>query len=363
MLTIYERTNIIIESTLCAIKEGKKIYLYGCGQLGKNVAEVFTARGIRIDGFVVDKMFYHAGENVNNIPVLCIEDVLNSVEKKLIIVTHRDLNNKSLQSYPNIQVINEDALSFGCEKSDDTYMDYEFFRKNNEEFEKFYGELCDKKSRVCMEAFLNQKISGKLKYLKEVYEDNQYYDSDIVDFGKMKVIVDCGAYDGDSYLAFLKNYKRNLGKEFNGMAYLLEPDTRNYHLLLEKCGNDKRCKIKRLGAWDSKDVLTFSEEGTSSGITEQGTVSISVDKIDNVIDDQVDFIKMDIEGAEYKALIGAEESIKRCHPVLAVCVYHKKRDLLEIPNLIKSFYPEYRFYLRVYSKYSQELVLYAVPES
>ena len=363
MLKIHEEKNIMIESALHAIKEEKKIYLYGCGEIGKNIAQIFAAQGIMVDGFVVDKKFWSAGETLENIPVLSIEDVLNSSGKKQIIVTHRDFKNENLQSYDSVQIINEDIFSFYFVDSDNNYMEYAFFEANKEQFERFYEELQDEKSKMCLEAFLNQKISGKLQYLRDVYEKNQYYDRKIIDFSKMNTIVDCGAYDGDSYLSFLQNYKENVGKEYEGIAYLLEPNKKNCNLLKENCGRDTRCRIQRLGAWDQKDILTFSENGTSSGIIEKGTISIQVDKIDDVIDGNVDFIKMDIEGAEYKALLGAEKSIKHSHPVLAICVYHKKRDLLEIPNLIKSFCSEYKFYLRAYSKYSQELVLYAVCES
>ena len=57
------------------------------------------------------------------------------------------------------------------------------------------------------------------------------------------------------------------------------------------------------------------------------------------------FIKMDIEGAEKEALIGAEQII-RCHkPKLAICVYHKPEDIYVLPELINSFREDYRFYL------------------
>lgn len=72
------------------------------------------------------------------------------------------------------------------------------------------------------------------------------------------------------------------------------------------------------------------------------------------------FIKMDIEGAEKEALIGAEQII-RCHkPKLAICVYHKPEDIYVLPELINSFREDYRFYLRHYSNTIYETVLYAV---
>ena len=77
-------------------------------------------------------------------------------------------------------------------------------------------------------------------------------------------------------------------------------------------------------------------------------------------EEKVSFIKMDIEGAELPALNGAEKIIQRHKPKLAVCVYHKREDLITIPQYIKSIVPEYKFYLRVHFPYASELVLYGV---
>lgn len=83
--------------------------------------------------------------------------------------------------------------------------------------------------------------------------------------------------------------------------------------------------------------------------------------IDEIVKSRkVTFIKMDIEGAELKALYGAANTIKTWHPKLAVCVYHKPEDLITIPQYIKSIYPMYRLYLRSYSPSGVETVLYAV---
>lgn len=69
---------------------------------------------------------------------------------------------------------------------------------------------------------------------------------------------------------------------------------------------------------------------------------------------------MDIEGAEINALKGAEKTIKGYKPKLAICVYHKKEDIWEIPKLILSYVPEYKLYLRHYSPFKDETVLYCV---
>ena len=82
--------------------------------------------------------------------------------------------------------------------------------------------------------------------------------------------------------------------------------------------------------------------------------------IDSVVgDDNVTFIKMDVEGSELKALEGAKNTIIRKHPRLAICIYHKAMDVIEIPSYILSLVPEYKFYIRHYNSHMWETVLYA----
>jgi len=69
---------------------------------------------------------------------------------------------------------------------------------------------------------------------------------------------------------------------------------------------------------------------------------------------------MDIEGSELEALKGAEETIKKYHPVLAISAYHKPEDIVELPAYIRSIDPEYKFYLRSYHLEFTEIVLYAI---
>ena len=356
MLNIYEQENVFVERAKQAIFNGMHIYIYGCGQMGKIEYAVFKNFNIEVIGFVVDKDYYQENRSFCQLPVFCIEDILENDLKSYIIVAHRDYDP---QKYPLYESRICCGDIFSLHSVDETCMDFDFIMENRTRLEAFMDILQDEKSKICMEAYINQKISGKLHYLETLYEENQYYDADIVNFEEIHALVDCGAYDGDSWLSFLKNYETD-SRKYEGKAYLLEPDKNNFKKLEKTCGNDTRCRLYNMGAWHEKGILAFSESGTSSGILENGDMSICVDEIDNIAEEKIDFIKMDIEGAEYNALLGAQECIQQNHPVLAVCVYHKRRDLLDIPDLIKAICPKYEFYLRAYSKYSQELVLYAV---
>jgi FkbM family methyltransferase len=77
--------------------------------------------------------------------------------------------------------------------------------------------------------------------------------------------------------------------------------------------------------------------------------------------DRVDFIKMDIEGAELKALHGAEKTIRAHRPKLAISIYHKMSDFTTIPRWLYSLGLVYDFFLDHHTIYENETVLFAIP--
>ncbi|HVT30083.1 MAG TPA: FkbM family methyltransferase [Lacipirellulaceae bacterium] len=83
------------------------------------------------------------------------------------------------------------------------------------------------------------------------------------------------------------------------------------------------------------------------------------DLVTNGIVEKVDFIKMDIEGHELAALKGAQNTILRFKPKLAISLYHKWDDYITIPQYIAALEPSYRLYLDHYTISDGETVLYA----
>ncbi len=70
---------------------------------------------------------------------------------------------------------------------------------------------------------------------------------------------------------------------------------------------------------------------------------------------------MDIEGAEYDALRGAEQTISEHHPRLAISVYHRVDDLRRIPELVLSYRSDYDLFLRHYTEGVTETVMFFIP--
>jgi hypothetical protein len=98
-----------------------------------------------------------------------------------------------------------------------------------------------------------------------------------------------------------------------------------------------------------------------SMITDDSKNFIEVDTVDNIAAGKpVSYIKLDVEGAELEALKGAEQTIKTFKPILGISIYHKQRDLIDIPMYLKVIVPEYKFYFRVHKKLAIDTVLYAV---
>ncbi len=86
---------------------------------------------------------------------------------------------------------------------------------------------------------------------------------------------------------------------------------------------------------------------------------IKIIKLDNLLkNENVSFIKADIEGSEMSMLRGAANIIRTQKPLLAISLYHKLTDYYEIPLFIKSLVPEYHFEIRHHSQIFTETVLY-----
>ena len=115
------------------------------------------------------------------------------------------------------------------------------------------------------------------------------------------------------------------------------------------------------GAWSEAAKLSFAAKANGMSAIGEGDATIETTALDEVFSDRrITFIKMDIEGAEYEALRGSEKTIRAQRPKLAISIYHKPEDIVELPKLILEFQPDYHLYLRHYCIFDNETVLYAI---
>jgi FkbM family methyltransferase len=109
-------------------------------------------------------------------------------------------------------------------------------------------------------------------------------------------------------------------------------------------------------------TIHFSDNGPGSSSEAEG-IQVTTDTIDNLAAsnglERIDFIKMDIEGAEMDALMGGEETIRLHRPRLAISVYHSLQDFVRIPRWIASLGLGYKFYLDHFTIHAEETILFA----
>lgn len=116
---------------------------------------------------------------------------------------------------------------------------------------------------------------------------------------------------------------------------------------------DGRVVLYPKGVWDKDDVLKLSVDPTNSArdtfvrpIENAQFIEVPLTTIDKMVDElqltRVDFIKMDIEGAEQKAVVGAKNTLAEYRPRMALCIYHLTSDPIMVPKLVHDAVPDYQ---------------------
>jgi FkbM family methyltransferase len=194
----------------------------------------------------------------------------------------------------------------------------------------------------------------------------QYELRSVVEAKPGDMILDCGAYRGETALWFAKLAGPT------GRVIAFEPVLGHVAALH---GNVRDNLQRNLAPVDTVEAAVASSAGTlrfnssaegSSRVdpTRAETVPcVTVDEtVANLGLDRVDFIKMDIEGGEVDALKGTQTTLRTFAPNLATSVYHKPRDLPEIVAIIREARPDYQFYLSHKSFGLAETVLFAATQ-
>lgn len=215
-----------------------------------------------------------------------------------------------------------------------------------DDFVWLYERLEDYRSKKLLFAILNNWYRYDFSMLKECYENNypDYFDLDIVKCDDKEVIVDLGAYVGDTILDYLKVYQEKYKK-----IYCYEITESSFQALKQNLSHYPNIEFRKKGALDKNGVMSIScnQEGVSANmVSEKGSEEIEVVSMDEDISEKVTLIKMDIEGDEQLALKGCKKHIQMDKPKLLLSVYHNHEDIWKVPKLIEEIQPGYQFYLR-----------------
>ncbi len=192
----------------------------------------------------------------------------------------------------------------------------------------------------------------------------QYFD--VFKHGSEEVFLDVGCFDGVTSLQFTQwcdmKYKK---------IVCFEPDSERIPICKKMFDDNKVRDVEMIPAccWYEPGEVFFSDNnlmsisGTSAVVEEEkceNVIRMKADTIDRVLGGEpATFIKMDIEGSELSALRGAQNTIRKFRPKLAISIYHKPEDVIEIPTYIMELNPDYKLTIRHYTSLDNETVLYA----
>lgn len=229
-----------------------------------------------------------------------------------------------------------------------------------------YERLADYRSRKTLYGVLNNWYRYDFvtsAQTKEVLFDD-YFDLDLVSCSRREVVVDLGAFVGDTVLSYLENY----GEDCYKKIYCYEITPESFAALEKNLEKYPNIDCRRKGVADRLGILTLqgNQAGSSANtlcqVAEEGGVQVEVTTLDEDIREPITLLKADIEGFEQRAILGARRHIREDHPKLLLSVYHNNEDLWKIPQMIHELAPDYRFYLRHKGSpvYPTEITLFAL---
>lgn len=352
-------TNPLLQRTL-----PNECYVYGAGGFGRELSTVLQKYNVKVIGFV-DAL--QTG-SVSEISILSPVDADKEIpvligvcnlygDLKDIYSTLRNLGFRDL--YSPVEVFS--LLSAQGYNREHYWLttDFELYQREEESINQFKKLLSDDLSKSLFDSILEYRVSGEVEKLPQVLGiEEQYLPRDLPVVPHPMKLLDCGAYVGE-----IIGYSKNLNFEIESI-YAFEPDPQNYSQLADCVSGSKltgQALTFQMGVGEHTEELRFSADGNlGAAISDDGDVVIQVVRLDDFLPDaEINFVKMDIEGAEQAALIGMRNILIKHRPNLAISAYHKPHDLWSLGHWINELNLDYKFSIRCYGHQCFDTVLYA----
>ncbi len=332
------------------LKESTKpIVMYGMGNGADKILAVFDKKGIEVadffasDGFVRHQLFH--GKTVMSYAEIC-----EKYDDFIVVVSFGSSLSDVLANIYRIDAEREMYIPDVPVVDGSDVFDLAFFERHLYELNEACDCLADELSKQTFCDVILYRLTGKLEYLRRHTVTPRDVMCGVLHADKYRHTADLGAYNGDS-IRELCEYAPNIES-----IVAFEPDARNYKKLTAFC-EDVSFKVEayNYAAWDSEKTLEFTSGGNrnstligSVGVMTGAKIkSVEAARLDSVYTGECDYIKYDVEGAEYEALIGSKEVIAREHPELLVSLYHKSEDIYRLPLLVRDI-GYTKLYLRRY---------------
>ncbi|MDQ3279464.1 MAG: FkbM family methyltransferase [Bacteroidota bacterium] len=358
-MTITDSRQIIAENGSSFIDNAGEggVYILGTNKYGASIKGWFESKSIPVHGFIND---FTKDASFEALPVVRSGEVpagqylVNCVLEGRAVEGYdmlRGLSPKQVTDYFSLQLAFPEALA-----EVDFMANTASILAEQELYHDLYEQLGDKESKDTLVQLLNFRLNRDVNSLRNFqFRIHEQYFEPFIALPENATFIDGGGFDGATSLYFASLYPKYRS------IYFFEPNEMIIPTAKEKLKELPNLHFYEKGLWSSTTTLQFDNTlSSASKLSLEGNISIPTVSIDEIVTDKVDFIKLDIEGAEYEAIIGAKETIVTYKPILAVCVYHAQKDYLRIPSLIQQYRNDYKIYLRHYTQGVFETVMYFI---
>jgi FkbM family methyltransferase len=356
-----------------SLDETDALVLYGAGTLGRIVLEKLRRVGIQPVAFADDTP-EKQGHIIEGLPVIAIQEVASKYgERAVFVVTIlnpllRFLEAKRrLQQQTGARVISFLSLAW---KYPQVFLPYYQFELPQDvlakakDIRRAFHLFNDEESRRQFIGHLKFRL--RLDYLALPANSwANYFPSDVsLSLPPDTTFVDCGAYDGDTIKFFLEQQ----GGQFREI-FAFEPDELNCQKLHQYLSTleaeaAQRIHIYNAGVGSRRTKMGFHQTGNmSAAFSHEGESEVDVLPLQEIVrvNGEFVFLKLDVEGAEWEALKGAERLLAQARPLLAISVYHRPDDLWQLPLYIESLGLGYGLFLRTQGEDGMDVICYAIP--
>ncbi len=223
-----------------------------------------------------------------------------------------------------------------------------------------YEQLEDENSRRAFAQAVKMLLTGNPGYVRPA--PYPQYCHPIVQVRSGDIVIDGGAHALAETISFAKASQ-------GGTIVCFEPEPSLYAQLNQAITTLPKNVTMRvlpfaLGAKTTSCYIVCNDAGSWVTLKpREGVEPVVMRDLDSVLREEkishVDVIKLDIEGCEYDALCGAADCIRRDRPKLMISAYHKKDDIVTIPELLRSLVPGYKFHFACHEMFCGEFLYYA----
>jgi FkbM family methyltransferase len=347
--------------------------IVGSAALPQKCATALARLGRGVDCFIeYDARFW--GREVSGRPVVSIDEACDRLPGNAVIVSgvwspnHVYMDTRDwLRTFGFTSIYPVHAVFWAV--GDDIGPHYQLsgpqvFPDNRERIARVYAALADEESRQQFLGHLKWRVTLEPEWLPVGDRRRMYFDPALFELGHDAVIADCGAFDGDSLRVLLFWH----GRKFKAF-HAFEPDPITFARLqgfIRALPAETAAKVHPVQMALGKDRSFIHSAGTGmpgSRDTETATaVRVPVERLDVYFKDlKVDYLKLDIEGAEWEALEGGWSLVERDQPIVGVAVYHRPDDIFALPEMVMARTPGYSYFLRSHDQDGIDVVFYAVP--